>query len=232
MNDRREFLMCAALFAVAVNAGSAVELDFEEPDIIPVPEKLTYEPSVAVRIEAATAFSVACPDESVAPWVKGKVKAWFGVEPSSVEAVVSAGEDGLGDEGYTLSVAPGRISIVANTAVGVKYAMQSLRQAAERESGGMTLKGWWLPALEIRDKPALKFRGVHFCWFPECSAKLMERLVRVAASYKFNYVVLESWGVFKSKRYPFLSLPDAPLDAADKIFCIFASVIKEEEKTT
>ena len=196
-------------------ASVAAELDFKEPEIIPVPEKLTYEPSVAVRIEAATAFSVACPDESAAPWVKEKVKAWFGVEPSSVEAVVSVGEEGLGDEGYTLAAVPGKITIAANAAVGVKYAMQSLRQAAERESGGMTLRGWWLPALEIRDKPALKFRGVHFCWFPECSAKLIERLVRVAASYKFNYVVLESWGVFKSERYPFLSLPDAPLDAAE-----------------
>ncbi len=194
---------------------AAAELDFKEPEIIPLPEKLTYEPSVAVRIDAATAFSVACPDESAASWVEEKVKAWFGAEPNSVNAVVSAGADGLGDEGYTLSAAPGRISISANSAVGVKYAMQSLRQAAERETGGMTLKGWWLPALEIRDRPSLKFRGVHFCWFPECSVNLMERLVRVAASYKFNYVVLESWGVFRSKRYPFLSLPGAPLDAAE-----------------
>ena len=200
-------------FSAALLAASifAAEVDFRRPDIVPAPKEMSYEATVPVRIEAATKFSVTCPDAASVEWVKGKVRAWFGVKPSAVEAVAAAGVTGGGEESYTLEAAPGRIAIGANTIKGVKYAMHTLRQVAERESAGRTLKGYWLPALKIRDEPSLSFRGVHFCWFPECSAQLIERQIRAAAYYKFNYAVIENWGVFRSERYPFLSVPNAPL---------------------
>ena len=199
-----------AMMAVA-GAAWAAELDFRRPEIVPEPKEMSYEASVPVRIETATAFAVTCPDATAAGWVKGKVKDWFGVKPKDVEASFAAGVTGGGNESYTLVAEPGRIAIGANTLSGVKLAMHTLRQAAERESGGLTMKGYWLPALKIKDEPALAFRGIHFCWFPECSAQLIEHQIRAAAYYKFNYVVLENWGVFRSERYPFLSVPDAPM---------------------
>ena len=119
--------------------------------------------------------------------------AWFGVKEPKVSAVAEVGFDG-GEEGYLLKANPGKIASGAKSLRGVKYAMQTLRQAAERESEGMSLKGYWLPALFVRDDPAIAFRGVHFCWFPECSAQLVEHQIRLAAYYKFNYAVLENWG--------------------------------------
>ena len=202
--------MQIAMIALFV-AANCLAVDFRAPEIVPVPREMSYEASVPVRIDAATRFSVASPDETAAAWVKAKIKAWFGVDISDVEVSSVAGADGLGEEGYTLSATPGRVAIGANSSVGVKYAMYTLRQAAERETGGMTVKGYWLPALKVRDEPALKFRGVHFCWFPECSARQMERQIRIAAYYKFNYAVIESWGVFRSERYPFLAVPGATL---------------------
>ena len=198
---RTPMLMHVALIAAAA---TAADVDFRKPEILPVPKEMSYEASVPVRIEAATAFAVKCPDGAAANWVKGKVGEWFGVKAASVEQESVAGVTGGGEESYTLTAAPGRIAICANTLKGVKHAMHTLRQAAERESAGLKLKGYWLPALKVRDEPALKFRGVHFCWFPECSAKLIEHQIRVAAYYKFNYAVIENWGVFRSRRYPFL----------------------------
>ncbi len=199
----------AALAAVA--AATAADLDFLRPEIIPEPRELRYESSVAVRIDGSTAFAVTCPDAAAAQWVKDKVAAWFGARIGDVALASAQGAPGGGDEGYTIEAKPGRIAIGANSIKGVKHAMHALRQVAERESVGVKLKGYWLPALSVKDSPALAFRGIHFCWFPECPVSLIERQIRVAAMYRFNYVVLESWGVFRNERHPFLAVRDAPL---------------------
>ena len=112
---------------------------------------------------------------------------------------------------------PGRIEISAATLQGVKYAMHTLRQAAERESRGVKLVGYWLPALEVRDDPALGFRGLHLCWFPEQSATFIEHQIRLAAYYKFNYVVIESWGTFRSEKNPWLGWPDGKMTKEEVI---------------
>ena len=206
--NRQTFAVALAAMAAAA---TGAELDFRRPEIVPQPRELSYEAATPVRIESATEFAIVCPDaEAATRWVEDKAKAWFGVGDPKVSAVAEDGFDG-GEEGYSLKANPGRIAIGAKTLQGVKYAMHTLRQAAERESAGASLKGYWLPALVVRDEPAIAFRGVHFCWFPECSAQLIEHQIRVAAYYKFNYAVVENWGVFKSERYPFLSVPDAPM---------------------
>ena len=203
----------ASLFAAALSmatSAAGAELDFRKPEIVPQPRELSYEAAVPVRIDGSTEFLVTCPDaEAAAKWVEARAETWFGVE-AKVSAVAEDGFDG-GEEGSSLKANPGRIAIGAKTLRGVKYAMYSLRQAAERESAGVKTKGFWLPALVVRDDPAIAFRGVHFCWFPECTEQFIERQIRLAAYYKFNYVVLENWGVFRSEKYPFLSVPDAPM---------------------
>ena len=205
-------LSAAAMSVVlASNAIADENLDFRRPEIVPQPRELSYEANVPVRIDATTRFSVTCPEaDEAAAWVKQKSAAWFGAVPAAVRAVAEDGFDG-GEEGYSLKATPGEIAIGAKTLRGVKYAMHTLRQAAERESAGVKLKGYWLPALAVRDDPVLAFRGVHFCWFPECTVQFIERQIRLAAYYKFNYAVVENWGVFRSEKYPFLSVPNAPM---------------------
>ena len=203
-------LMTSSLAFSALFAVYAANLDFRRPHVIPEPTELTYDAAVPVRVAAGLPVIVTCPDESAAAWVGRHIRDWFGVD-----VAVSTTKEGpigvAGGEGYTLSAKPGRIEIGANTLQGVKYAVHTLRQAAERESVGRTLKGYWLPALEIKDAPALAFRGVHFCWFTESSPAFIEHQIRLAAYYKFNYAVVESWGVFKSEKHPYLAVRDAPL---------------------
>ena len=75
----------------------------------------------------------------------------------------------------------------------------------------MKTEGYLLPACAISDAPRLKFRGVHLCWFPETRVEQVERAIRLAALFKFNYVVIDPWGMFKSERHPWWSWPDAKM---------------------
>ena len=205
------FVVAAAVLHEVINLPSP--LDFRRPSIIPAPAKLEYMHDVAVVLGANTALAVMCPDAAAGTWVKSHVKEWFGFVPRiEVGDMVPDGVLG-GDESYLLSAKPGRIVLAANTLQGVRYAAYTLRQSAERMSIGRTTQGWWMPELEVRDAPKLEFRGVHLCWFPGITKVQMERNVRMAAYYKFNYAVIEPWGVFKWKRNPAFCWPDAEVTA-------------------
>ena len=200
----------ASMTCLAALPCLAEDVDFREPQIVPTPAKMKYESSRPVRLGESVRFVVQCPDTSATAWVAKHAKEWFGFTPE-FERLEIRGDGVKGSEDYALSAKADRIVIVANTLQGVRYAMFTLRQAAERESAGRMLKGYWLPEMEVRDSPAIAFRGIHFCWFPELSKTFVEHQIRAAAYYKFNYVVLESWGVFRGDRHPELAVKDAPL---------------------
>ncbi len=108
----------------------------------------------------------------------------------------------LGAEEYFVEVSPEKIEIHADTAAALRYAFSTLRQLAESERGVMRA-GWsQISCLKLHDFPALAFRGIHLCWFPESSETDLEKWIRMAAYCKFNYVVLESWGVFPFRSHP------------------------------
>lgn len=91
-------------------------------------------------------------------------------------------------EAYRLSIAPGRVDIVAGSAQGAFYAVQSLRQlipaAAYTLSGVRAVE---LPAAEIADRPCMDYRGVmldaarHFFTVDE-----VKELLDILALHKIN----------------------------------------------
>ena len=92
----------------------------------------------------------------------------------------------------------GTIIIAAADFDGLRDAFKTLRQASETfgVSASTASSQYLVPEMKIDDAPALAFRGLHLCWFPETDPKRLESAIRIAAYYKFNYVVLEFWGVF------------------------------------
>ena len=68
--------------------------------------------------------------------------------------------------------------------------------------------------MRIVDKPLLKFRGIHLCLIDPMRVTQIERAIRLAALMKFNYVVLEPWGTYKSEKHPWRNWPNAALDKA------------------
>jgi len=211
---RIERLAVAILIAGSAIAASAEDLAFARPQVIPAPTNLTYEAAVAVQLDAACAFTVRCQDAVASKWAADHAERWFGVRPN-VTADLTPPQGLVGSEAYALSASPGRIEIRATSLAGVRHAMSVLRQAALRNTSGGARSGFWLPALEVADAPKLAFRGLHVCWFPETPVSQVERLIRMAGYYRFNFVVLESWGTFRSERYPWWGWPDGKMTKAE-----------------
>ncbi len=89
-------------------------------------------------------------------------------------------------EGYRLSVKTNGLVILASTAQGTFYGLQTLAQLWQ--SAGTARSA---PALVIEDWPAMRFRGVH--WFPSASGVPMHlRLItNVFGALKFNRSVIQ-----------------------------------------
>lgn len=53
-----------------------------------------------------------------------------------------------------------------------------------------------IPAAEIHDAPAIGFRAIHLCIFPETEPRELYKAVHLAGFLKLTHVVLEFWGTY------------------------------------
>ena len=180
VNNRKVGLFIAPVAVVCciVSEQAFSSVSFREPCPIPKVHKMSYDSAMEVRIDEKLSVAVSCEDSAVAvEWVCRHMKEWFAVRP-----VVSQGKEDftdISDEGYRVKTEPGRIFITARNLQGVRYAMYSLRQTAEAVTEGMIVSAYRLPVLSFEDSPALKFRGLHLCWFPEVTPAFVEHMIRL-----------------------------------------------------
>lgn len=203
------------------SVGPAMEkYDFIIPVVVPEPKAATWRTSECVELTSKTPFAVHCPDPAAEPWLAQHVEDAFGFRPAALSGGSPCGAS-LGslparDGAYAVSATPeDGVSIAARNLAGVRLAFSTLRQIAIPNRGGMTTTHFISPAFEISDWPSLDFRGMHFCWFPEHRVQTIERQLRLAAYYKFNYAVLESWGVWRSETRPWFGWPDGEMTSAE-----------------
>jgi hexosaminidase len=116
-------------------------------------------------------------------------------------------------EGYNLTVTPKRIVIKARTAVGLFYAVETIRQLlppdVEKDSvvNNITLK---VPSCEIADEPRFRYRGMHLDvgrhMFP---VEYIKRYIDMIALHKmntFHWHLTEDQGWrIEIKKYPKLT---------------------------
>jgi hexosaminidase len=108
--------------------------------------------------------------------------------PGGIALVLDSGA-ALGDEGYTLVVAPDGIRVTGRTAAGVFYAVQTLRQLmpASIEFQGTQPYALSIPAARVEDRPRFVWRGAmldvarHF--FGPADVR---RYIDLMALYKLN----------------------------------------------
>ena len=159
--------------------------------------------------------TVASPDPAAAKWIEAHFADWFG----ACAPKVSAGSTGLetpeGDEAYAAAAGADGVKISANTLAGARWAAYTLRQLTIAKRGTLKTEGWTIPSLSITDRPHLPFRAVHLCWFPEVRPQQIERAIRLAALLKFNYAVIEPWGVYGSERNPWWGWPNPAMTKAE-----------------
>ena len=89
-------------------------------------------------------------------------------------------------EGYRLAVDTNGLTILASTAQGAFYGLQTLAQLWQQSSNRSSC-----PTIEIEDWPAMRFRGVH--WFPSASGVPMhlKLITNVFGAFKFNRSVIQ-----------------------------------------
>ncbi len=123
-------------------------------------------------------------------------------------------DDTMGDEAYTLSVAPGIIRIKAAKAAGFFYAFQTIKQLLPRNvMAGVrdeNITEWNIPAVEISDEPRFGWRGFmldegrHFYGKEE-----VKKIIDVMSAYKmnrFHWHLTEDQGWrIEIKKYPKLT---------------------------
>ena len=179
-----------------------------KPMVCPAPKSMDLDAGVWVRLDGSVPVLVSSAAPQAVEWVARHWRQFFGAEVSpSVFCDVPPTKEGA----YRLSVDEAGIRISAATLSGVRHAMYSLRQLSMAGRGTLKVSHYIAPSVRISDEPALGWRGMHVCWFPETTASSVERFVRMCAYLKFNYVVLEPWGVFRSEKFPWLSWNDGAL---------------------
>lgn len=87
-------------------------------------------------------------------------------------------------QGYTIASAPGVLTLTGATGTGLFYAAQTVKQMIEREPNGSFV----LHAAEIRDWPAMRYRGLSddLSRGPVDTLQFQKKLVRTLAAYKAN----------------------------------------------
>ncbi len=120
---------------------------------------------------------------------------------------------GLGDEGYRLQVAPGRVMVVAQTPAGLFYAGQTIRQLLPTAVFAPTVQKdvvWQMPVVSIEDKPRFAWRGLmldsgrHF--FPVPAVKRFIDLMAQQKMNTFHWHLTEDQGWrLEIKKYPKLT---------------------------
>ncbi|MDR0869164.1 MAG: beta-N-acetylhexosaminidase [Planctomycetaceae bacterium] len=203
----QRFIFTVLLFAVPFGLCFAAPLSPAEQAafkkrLLPQPQKIEFTGNADVVLDSTLTVNIelGVGDSSAAQKVKTLFKQFFGTEPK----IVVAKTDGVpaASEAYRISATGKTLTLSAADFAGIRYALYSIRQLAEYNHDSEHLTAYFLPEVKITDAPAMKFRGIHICWFPESRAARIEQAIRLAAYYKMNYAVLECWGTFPSVKHP------------------------------
>ncbi len=173
--------------------------------LVPIPKRITFTDGDYFRLCDACRIALRVPSRDMVCGIAELISQFWGIRPT---LLVSEARSSTHAEGYAVTVTASEVTITASGQAGILNALKTLRQLAEAERGQLTFSAYELPPCSIEDAPAMEFRGLHLCWFPENREWQIERAIRMAAYYKFNHVVLETWGVFPFESHPFLCWPE------------------------
>ena len=208
-------LLSFAAVPASATAGNAANPDAIE--LVPLPQPVEFRSDMdnPVAFDASTTVVVDCPDAAAADWLSSHFAQWYGKASPRVVAGRSGLSPKAGDEAYAVVADASGVRIASRTLAGVRWAAYSIRQLAIAKRGTFKTEGRLLPALAISDSPHLAFRCVHICWFPEVRREHIERAIRLAALLKFNYAILEPWGMYGSERHPWWGWPNPKMTKAE-----------------
>ncbi|MDR1258895.1 MAG: family 20 glycosylhydrolase [Tannerellaceae bacterium] len=173
---RNPFIVCALCALVVLSSchcGTAEEKVYNQGiNIIPAPLSLVNNEGV-FTVNKNTTFYASSPEgRTVAEFFAARLNlstgyrlgvSGKGADAGNTIALITDPSADVGDEGYTLDVAPHNVAVRARTAQGLFYGMQTFMQLLPAEVESPTpVKGvrWTAPAVAVRDEPRFAYRGV------------------------------------------------------------------------
>ena len=186
----RLFAMLSA-FAVSAFAGNEANPDAIELAPLPVPAEFRIDMDRPVSFDASTTVALECPDDKGTEWLAVHFREWYGAQsPKVVASNLSTFQSfklSASPEAYAIAADASGVRIAARSLAGVRWAAYTLRQLAIAKRGTFKTEGRILPAIEISDAPLLKF----------------------------NYAIIEPWGVYESEKHPWWHWPNPTMTKAE-----------------
>ena len=187
---------------------------FLTTDLIPIPRSVTIGDGAFITLEDGLKLTLQIPETAGAEKILNDDAFLFW--KIRFDIVCEPLAETLPAEGYDLEIREDQtILLKAADLAGARYALRTMRQLAIPERGVRASSRQILPPAKIVDSPDLAFRGVHICWFPETRVFEVEKMIRLAAYYKYNYIVLEPWGVFPFECAPFIGWKEKMVPRAE-----------------
>ena len=111
----------------------------------------------------------------------------FSADPNAVNSIQLTVDNALPEEGYTLSVTNNKIKISASKAVGIFYAIQSLKSLLPLDAWKTKQASLTVPCVEITDHPRFAYRGLHIDVARNFQTKEeIKRMLNWMSMYKLN----------------------------------------------
>lgn len=130
------------------------------PSILPAPAKMEVGPSAVLRsggIEVTAPTSLKNEQALVeAWWLSSRLLCSEGGKNKGLQAKLSV-DPSLPKEGYRLSWKSNKLELAGGSSAGVFYGIQTLKQTVPLDPAEAEV----LPSLEIVDRPAFPYRGMH-----------------------------------------------------------------------
>ena len=206
------FLICSFTFLLFISCADEKPIAIN-PAIIPVPASQKINEGVFKMSNKTGIISTDEEFTQVADFLKSYIKHGSDIDlkTSEFKSAITFKKDKsiINPEGYQLKIASEGIEILANSAKGAFYAVQSLRQLlpASFENGSYKNKTVIIQNLEITDAPQFKYRGMHLDvgrhFFPVDFIKKYIDLMSMLKMNTFHWHLTEDQGWrIEIKKYP------------------------------
>ncbi len=119
----------------------------------------------------------------------------------------SSAELGEGDS-CAVKAVPSGLAVVGKDAFSLMNGIETLVQLICPDVLEEGKESFYVSSAEIHDSPAVPFRAVHFCIFPDTKLYNVEKAIHLAGFLKLTHVIFEFWGTFPYTCEPALAWKD------------------------
>ena len=134
------------------------------------------------------------------PETDGAITMTIGEEPPAI--ALSNGDR------YVIRADRGGVTLCAVHEKALMEGFSTLVQMIVPENLNEGAEVFFIADTEIHDAPAIGFRSLHLCIFPDSALSTIEKAIHMAGFLKFTHVVLEFWGIYPYECLPKLAWKD------------------------